>query len=369
LAGSKIYFGRQQPHLTLAKENAVKDQGGKRLLGAGMFALVASAALGAGLMCAKNAASERQRTFEFTYQVHVPATVESKSEERLWIPLPQTDEHQSIRKLSIESRVAHKVGKEQEYGNSYAFFTPTPEQAATGYDIALQFEVTRREYARDLKATNTKMAQATEATMPRYLQPDKMVPLNATIAELARTQTAGATEPVEKAHRIYKYVASTMRYDKSGEGWGRGDEMWACDSKRGNCTDFHSVLIGMMRSSGIPARFEIGFQVPESKSEGDISGYHCWAEFYVNEIGWVPVDASEASKNPAKRDYFFGAVDPDRVVFTYGRDIRLSKEQKGEPLNYFIYPYAESNGQAVKGLTTHFAFRDLQPPGRFSSGN
>jgi len=33
---------------------------------------------------------------------------------------------------------------------------------------------------------------------------------------------------------------------------------------------FHSVLIGMMRSSGIPARFEIGFPLPENKNEGDI---------------------------------------------------------------------------------------------------
>jgi hypothetical protein len=46
-------------------------------------------------------------------------------------------------------------------------------------------------------------------------------------------------------------------------------------------------------------------------------------------------------------------------MFTYGRDLRLAPEQKGEPLNYFIYPYAEANGLAVKGLETHFAFRDI----------
>ncbi len=347
----------------------MNDNRQKRLLTTCAFVIAAAAALGAGVMFGKNATSERQRSFEFTYQVGVPAAVESKGQERLWIPLPQTDEHQSIRRLAIESRVAHEVGKEQEYGNSYAVFRPRPEQAAAGYDIALRFEVTRREYRRDLKTTNAKTPQATEAMMGRYLEPDKMVPLNATIAELARTQTAGATEPMAKARRIYDYVASTMRYDKSGEGWGRGDAMWACDSKRGNCTDFHSVLIGMMRSSGIPARFEIGFPLPENKNEGDIPGYHCWAEFYVEGIGWVPVDASEASKNPAKRDYFFGAVDADRVMFTYGRDIRLSNQQRGEPLNYFIYPYMASNGQAVKGLTTHFAFRDLSPPGSTSAGN
>jgi hypothetical protein len=340
-----------------------------RSLRTSLFVITAAAALGSLAMFGGKAASGRQRTFEFTYQMHVSAQVAGSGQGRLWIPLPQSDEHQSIRKLAIESRVAHKEGKEQEYGNSYALFSPTTEQTAAGYDVALRFEVTRREYKQDLKATNRKGSRADDALLKRYLEPDKMVPLNATIAELARTETAGATEPMAKARRIYDYVASTMRYDKSGEGWGRGDAMWACDSKRGNCTDFHSVLIGMMRSSGIPARFEIGFPLPEGKREGDISGYHCWAEFYVKGIGWVPVDASEASKNPAKRDYFFGAVDADRVMFTYGRDIRLSTEQKGEPLNYFIYPYAESNGQPVKGLTTHFAFRDLSPPGSVSAGN
>jgi len=91
--------------------------------------------------------------------------------------------------------------------------------------------------------------------------------LNATIAELARAQTAGAKEPTAKARRIYDYVASTMRYDKSGEGWGRGDAMWACDSKRGNCTDFHSVLIGMMTSSGIPARLRSDFRFEKIKNK------------------------------------------------------------------------------------------------------
>ena len=311
---------------------------------------------------ASGAAPAGERSFAFTYAVHVPADPAAEGHERLWIPLPPSDEHQSIRKLSLKSPVAYREGSDKEYGNSYAVFTPTAEQAARGYDVTLEFLVTRREEAKQVSPAAKPAAgapRAPEAMLRRYLEPDKLVPLNATIAELAREQTAGATDPVEKARRIYTYVATTMHYDKSGEGWGRGDEMWACDSKRGNCTDFHSVLIGMLRSSGIPARFLIGFPLPPGKTEGDIPGYHCWAEFYVEGIGWIPMDASEASKNPAKRDYFFGAVDADRVMFTRGRDIRLSPEQQGEPLNYFVYPYLESNGQPKKGAETHFAFRDV----------
>jgi len=312
------------------------------------------------------------RSFEFTYQVHVPANADAAASTHLWIPLPQPDAYQDIRSLHIDSPVAYQQGREPEYGNTYAMFAPTPAQVASGFDVTLRFTASRREHKVSPDASAFQKASASSANDPqmrRYLEPDKLVPLSGTIAELAKEHTAGDTTPIQKARHIYEYVVATMRYDKSGEGWGRGDAIWACTAKRGNCTDFHSLFIGMMRSSGIPARFEIGFPLPEAKTEGDIPGYHCWAEFYLDGVGWVPVDASEAWKNPAKHDYFFGAHDTNRVFFTYGRDIRLSPEQKGDPLNYFIYPYAESNGQPVKNLQTHFAFRNVAPSPEVTAGN
>jgi transglutaminase-like putative cysteine protease len=312
------------------------------------------------------------RSFEFTYQVHVPANAGSAGPTRLWIPLPQPDGYQDIRDLRIDSPVNYVQGRDPQYGNAFASFAPTAQQSAAGFDVLLRFTAVRREHRVALDAAalgNVSAATSRDPNLQRYLEPDKLVPLNGIIAELAKEHTAGDTTPIQKARHIYDYVLATMRYDKSGEGWGRGDAIWACTAKRGNCTDFHSLFIGMMRSSGIPARFEIGFPLPEGKTEGDIPGYHCWAEFYLSGIGWVPVDASEAWKNPAKRDFFFGAHDTNRVFFTYGRDIRLSQDQKGDPLNYFIYPYAETNGQPVKNLQTHFSFRDVAPFPEVRAGN
>ena len=306
--------------------------------------------------------AKSQRSFTFTYQVHVPADAAAKAT-HLWIPLPQNDGYQSVSDVQIESAVPHSEGRDPEYMNPFALFTPTLAQATAGYDVTLTFRATRREHTVDVYAPALQTAAATppadDPLVKRYLEPDKLVPLNGVIADLARQQTAGDTTPLQKARHIYEYVVATMRYDKSGEGWGHGDAVWACTSKRGNCTDFHSLFIGMMRSVGIPARFEIGFPLPEGKSEGDIPGYHCWAEFYLDGAGWIPVDASEAWKHPDKHNYFFGAHDDNRVFFSYGRDITLSSQQKGAPLNYFIYPYAEADGQPVKDLATHFSFRDI----------
>ncbi len=310
------------------------------------------------------------RKFSFTYQVHVPATDPATGKYLLWLPLPQDDEYQKIEDLHIDSPVWFKQGRDSFYGNPYAEFHPDAKQIQSGFDATVQFVAVRYEHKVPLDSREPGTASPSASRDPslqRYLEPDRLVPLNGVIADLAKEHTAGDTSDLAKAKHIYDYVVATMRYDKTGEGWGRGDAIWACTSKRGNCTDFHSLLIGMMRASGIPARFEIGFPLPAGKSEGDIPGYHCWAEFYLHGTGWVPVDASEAWKNPAKRDYFFGAHDENRVFFSYGRDIRLSPDQKSDLLNYFIYPYAELDGRPVTGLQTHFSFHDLGPVQAVSS--
>ena len=233
-----------------------------------LFALVgfsaAAFAASATLTGSDNSSSAgATRSFEFTYQVHFPATENPDGPVRLWIPLPQADGYQDVSSLRVESPVAYTQGRDSEYKNNFAEFKPTAQQAAAGFDVTLSFTATRHEHKVILvgATANNVAVSSSDPTFRRYLEPDKLVPLNGTIAELAKEHTAGDTTQIEKARHIYEYVVATMRYDKTGEGWGRGDAVWACTAKRGNCTDFHSLFIGMMRSSGIPARFEIGFPI------------------------------------------------------------------------------------------------------------
>ena len=119
----------------------------------------------------------------------------------------------------------------------------------------------------------------------------------------------------------------------------------------------------MARSQGIPARFEIGFSLPANKTSGEIAEYHCWADFFEPQHGWVPVDISEASKDPVKREYFFGAHDDNRVEFSMGRDLKLNPSQDGEALNYFVYPYVEVDGKKYENVSLAFSFADADAAG------
>jgi transglutaminase-like putative cysteine protease len=308
-----------------------------------------------------SAASESDallRNFQFTYLTRIPTLPADSKISRIWIPLPQSDRYQIVSDLKIETPFAYTKHRDPEYDNEYLYLQIPAAKVTEPADVRVSFDVTRYEHRAILEARPvTGRAGLTSRGLQRFLQPDRRVPLQGVIAELSAQVTRGIQDPLAKAYAIYDYVIATMRYDKSGTGWGNGDAIWACTAKRGNCTDFHSLFIGMMRAAGIPARFEIGFPLPADQHDGRISGYHCWAEFYIESYGWIPVDASEAWKHPDKKDYFFGAHDDNRVQFTVGRDIRLDPPQQGDPLNYFIYPYAELDGKPF-ALESKFSFQD-----------
>ena len=297
------------------------------------------------------------RRFAFSYVVRVPAT--KGRELRLWVPLAHSGPYQTISGLRIESPVACRVVRYRQ-GNEDAYFVLRGPQLRKPSEIRIRFHVLRREHTTRLPATDPPPINVkNNPALAFYLRPVRMIPLNGIIGWLSAETTRGVTDPLVKAHKIYEYVIAHMRYDKSGTGWGRGDAVWACSSHRGNCTDFHSLFIGMARAAGIPARFRIGFPLPEGEHQGEIPGYHCWAEFYLNKVGWVPIDASQAWLVPSRNNFYFGNLGPDRVMFTMGRDLRLGPAQQGQPLNYFIYPYAELDGKPFSGVRHRFSFRDL----------
>jgi transglutaminase-like putative cysteine protease len=306
-----------------------------------------------------SAAAQKERHFTFHYSFSVK-NVTPGDRVRVWIPLAHSDGSQDVKVVSQTGDLPLREVRQSEYGNQ-VLYAETAKSDKGEYKFSVDYDVVRREHVvlvSGKPAADLKAASAPKVELARFVEADRLVPVTGLPAQLATEQTKGATTQLEKAKDIYEYVFRTMKYDKTGTGWGHGDTLWACDSKHGNCTDFHSVFISMARSQKIPARFQIGFPLPADKTSAEIPGYHCWAEFYIDSIGWVPVDISEAWKHQEKHDYFFGAHDVNRVQFTQGRDLKLSPAQDGAPLNYFVYPYVELGGKEYPNVSIAFSFEE-----------
>ena len=280
---------------------------------------------------------------------------------RVWIPLAHSDRFQTVKVISTIGDLPLKQTREREYENEM-LYAAEEKARKTEYHFSIEYDVVRSERVVPLNGTaHLPVTKLSERDRQKFLAPDRLVPVTGLPAEIAAKEVAGRSTDLDRARALYDYVFRTLKYDKSGTGWGRGDTLWACDSKRGNCTDFHSLFISMARSQKIPARFEIGFPLPPDKHSGEIAGYHCWSDFYLNGTGWVPVDISEAWKHPERRDYFFGAHDVNRVQFTMGRDLKLNPQQDGEPVNYLLFPYIEVDGKEFSNVSTNVSFADVQP--------
>jgi transglutaminase-like putative cysteine protease len=310
-------------------------------------------------MASEEPLSPRSRTFELTYEATVRSLPEGTRVLDLWLPLPQTDPNQTIHRATIDAPGPVTIGRDPIEGNQVVFLRF--ERPRTPIRATLTIVATRRENA-------GRPGPLGSHERDRALAPEPLVPLDGPVRALALEATRGLDTDAERARAIYDKVVGLLRYDKSGTGWGRGDALFACDARRGNCTDFHALVIGMARSVGIPARFAIGLPLPKTRGSGAIAGYHCWAELYVQGRGWVPVDASEAARDPSRKAYFYGHHDEDRLEFSRGRNLTLEPAQQGPPLNFFVYPYAEVDGRPHEAVNRKITFSDRQRPSDEKAG-
>src|SRR6266481_3775267 len=158
--------------------------------------------------------------FEFVYRVKLP---EITSAARVWIPLAKTDSFQTVTVEELKIPMKWDKVQDRDYGNDICVLSLEPKDS--GKMIELRYRVARKEKA---------AYPATDIEAARYLRPEKLVPVNETFKTLAEKAAAGKTDDLERAKALYDHVISRMRYDKSGTGWGRGDAVYACDSRTGN---------------------------------------------------------------------------------------------------------------------------------------
>ncbi len=278
-----------------------------------------------------------QDAFEFRYQATLP---DLPGPARLWLPLASSDAFQQVVVKATNVPGTPKILTDRMHGNRVLFVELGPEDSGKRLEIVYDVErLEKSAYPGDPEEAKT------------YLAPERMVPVDATLRADAEKAVAGKSNDLMRARALYDHVMDQMRYMKFGEGWGKGDALFACSAKYGNCTDFHAYFIGLARSVGIPARFAIGAGIPSERNEGGTDGYHCWAEFYADGKWW-PIDISEADKFSALSMYYFGHHPANRFELSRGRDLVVEPGPSSGPINFLAYPILEADGKplAVKTL-------------------
>ncbi|MHA2281468.1 MAG: transglutaminase-like domain-containing protein [Promethearchaeota archaeon] len=148
---------------------------------------------------------------------------------------------------------------------------------------------------------------------------------NATLIALSNSLVEPTDNPIQKAQKIFNWVSSQLTYNASLPLQEMG-ALWAYVNLQGDCSEYSSLMITLLRIQGIPARKITGFvvsnnpalrpQVGDSwdfyatESSHNILG-HAWIEYYIPNIGWIACD-------PTWKSNYFNNIDYLRFNLNVG---------------------------------------------------
>lgn len=299
-------------------------------------------------------ANAKERQGVVTLQINLKAPAESQ-EVKLWLPYPVSDENQEITQIDIKGNYTNMLmGKDAKFNNRILYL----EWKGSFKERILTYSFKIRRKERITKNFPAQNLPLSTAEFRPYLEATSLGPTGGKVKEYAEKITKNQKTTLGKARAIYDWIVDNMHRDPKVKACGLGDVERLLETKGGKCADLHAVFVALARAAGIPAREVFGIRIPKGPA-GDMSkAQHCWAEFYLPGSGWVAVDPADVRKiileqkltqEQAKpwREYYFGAVDENRIALSTGRDIVLDPPQKEKALIFFMYPYAEADGKPL----------------------
>jgi len=263
-----------------------------------------------------------------------------------WFPMPFEDDHQKIYQRFISAPYNIETAELPESLGVVNYMKGGPRgglplQVRVTFHVE-RFELVRTDYS---KAVDKPATEQEKQIHERWTRPETLVVVDKEMKAIASKIVSGKKKTVERARAIYDHlVAGVQRvtpYELQGAGY--GNAKFTVMQMKGNDMDMAPAFVGLCRALGIPARTVIGYKIPPGLAQGGLADYNSWAEFYLDGVGWVPTDPSEARKSPSKRAYYFGGLDERRVAISIGRDIMLVPPQADRPLNFWVKPYWEGD--------------------------
>ncbi len=137
------------------------------------------------------------------------------------------------------------------------------------------------------------------------------------IQEAARQAVGAERHPFWMMRKIFDYICDRIEYNlKPLGGWNPAPTVLKRGT--GSCSEYSFIFIAMCRASGLPARYA-GSLVVRNEDKGVDDVYHRWAEVYLPNYGWIPVDVSAGdSPVPAQRARKIGVLRNVYLITTKG---------------------------------------------------
>jgi len=135
------------------------------------------------------------------------------------------------------------------------------------------------------------------------------------IQEAVKKAVGDEKNPYWIARKIYDFLIDKVKYEMVG-GWDVPEVVLKRGS--GSCSEYTFAFVALCRAAGLPARYQGSIVVRGDDASID-EAFHRWAQVYLPNYGWVPVDASRGDKaSPADQARGIGELANRFLITTQG---------------------------------------------------
>lgn len=234
-------------------------------------------------------------------------------------PPPRDD--QEVLEHEISFSPATPLSSYQDFfGNEVTFYSMTLRHESLS--VLNRMTVRTIEQPRPLEALDVPVAEARQLFSSSlvdvfdYLQPTETVPTGGPSTDWAKKHLHGEMRLGESLAALNRVIHEKFRY-QSGvtENSTPLDLVWK--QKAGVCQDFAHIMLSVLRTAGIPARYVCGYiesDPPKSETGRRLVGSlatHAWVEAMIPGKQWVALD-------PTNNQW----CGDRHVTMAYGRDFR-----------------------------------------------
>jgi len=236
---------------------------------------------------------------------------------------------QAILSHAIEFQPAMSVSTYEDYfGNTVSFYSMTLRHerlSITNRFTVRTEEVPRPGGALDVSVAETRQLFASKLTdVFDYLQPTPIVPTGGLSTDWARRHFPGDGPLGETLEKLNKAIYEKFRYDSGATDISTPlTTVWK--QRAGVCQDFAHIMLSVLRTAGIPARYICGYietDPPKPKPGatrlvGSVAT-HAWVEVLTPGMHWLALD-------PTNNQW----CGPRHVTMAYGRDFSDATPVRG----------------------------------------
>jgi len=301
-------------------------------------------------------------TYEITQRITVTNhDVSALDLLELNVPIPLDWREQEVELVNITGDRTHRLRDTNRLGMIVRSLyrepavLPGPGQSRS---LAITYRLTRKEIranAGRLEARTYGPYGERSSEFHLYTRSEKLIDVDAQeIKEMAAKLKAKAKTPYRFAEAAYHYVIDRTEYASPSPSQGALE----CLRKgKADCGSYTALFVALCRAGGVPARPVAGcWALGENQ-------WHCWAEFLLPGVGWVPADPTAGDRGPREREYYFGNLDNNRVALAKTFNLTVSTTRGSTDLGFvqvgtwWWYPAPGSSGSK---LVVEHHFRGIQ---------